>query len=101
MSKFSVTFHYLGLDWFLVAKSWTDEPNRASNYATEEAASMALTRARRYMRNKQIKARIVAAAPGEERCVEHVNISAKPGRTIRQQNRRSSASRPQMRASIA
>ena len=67
MSTFSVTFHYLGHDWFLAAKAWTDEPERASNYATQEAASMALTRVRRYMRNKQTKARIVATAPGEER----------------------------------
>jgi hypothetical protein len=86
MSTFSVTFHYLGHDWFLAATAWTDQPERASNYATQEAASMALTRVRRYMRNKQIKARIVATTPGEERCVEHVNKSAKPGRTILHQN---------------
>ena len=59
MNTFTVTFHYLGNDWFLRAKSWTDEPERASNYATEEAANTALTRARRSMRNKQVKARIV------------------------------------------
>jgi hypothetical protein len=55
-----VTFHYLGRDWFLCGKSWTDEFPRASHYVSEEAAGAALAKARRYMRNKQAKARIVA-----------------------------------------
>ena len=59
MNTFAVSFHYLGNDWFLRATSWTDEPELASNYATEEAARTALTRARRYMRNKQVKARVI------------------------------------------
>ena len=63
MTTLTVTFHYLGRDWFLCGKSWTDEFPRASLYVSEEAAGAALATARRYMRNKQAKARIVAMAP--------------------------------------
>ena len=61
MTAFNVTFTYLGNDWFLCAKTWTVQPARASAYPTEEAAGVALRRARRYMRNKQPKAHIVPA----------------------------------------
>jgi len=63
IKTYVVTFHYLGCDWFLCGKSWTVEPARASHYINAEAAGAALATARRFMKNKQVKARIVAAAP--------------------------------------
>jgi hypothetical protein len=64
MTTFNVTFHYLGRDWFLSTKNcWTDQPSGASHYISREAAGAALVTARRYMRNKQVKARIVATPP--------------------------------------
>ncbi len=41
-TAFIVTFHYLGRDWFLCAKSWTIEPAHASRYINAEAAAAAL-----------------------------------------------------------
>ncbi len=66
MKTFTVTFRYLGRDWFLCGKSWTDECARASHYVSEHAAEAALVKARRYMRNKQAKARIVTMIPNVE-----------------------------------
>jgi hypothetical protein len=67
MTTFNVTFHYLGRDWFLSTKnSWTDQPSGASHYISREAAGAALVTARRYMRNKQVKARVVATPPTVE-----------------------------------
>ena len=66
METYRVTFNYLGRDWFLCAKTWTYEPSHASHYRNAEAASAALVTARRYMRNKQVKARIVVTPPHEE-----------------------------------
>ncbi len=60
VTTFIVTFHYLGNDWFLRAKTWTEEFPRASRYSNEETARAALATARRYMRNKQSKARVVS-----------------------------------------
>jgi hypothetical protein len=67
MTTFNVTSHYLGRDWFLSTKNcWTDQSSGASNYISREAAGAALVTARRYMRNKQVKARIVATPPAVE-----------------------------------
>lgn len=67
MTTFTVTFHYLGRDWFLSKKNcWTDQPSGASHYISEEAAGAALVAARRYMRNKQVRARSVATPPTVE-----------------------------------
>jgi hypothetical protein len=66
MTRFNVTFNYLGRDWFLCVKSWTDQSSSATHYANREAAAAALVTARRCMRNKQVKARIVATTPIEE-----------------------------------
>jgi len=66
MTTFNVTFSYLGRDWFLCAKTWTDQPSSATHYTNREAAAAALVTARRSMRNKQVKARIVARTPIEE-----------------------------------
>jgi hypothetical protein len=66
MTTFNVTFSYLGRDWFLTAKSWTDQPSSATDYTNREAAAAALVTARRRMRNKQVNARIVARTPVEE-----------------------------------
>ena len=63
METYRVTFNYLGRDWFLCAKTWTYEPSHSSHYRNAEAASAALVTARRYMRNKQVKARIVVTPP--------------------------------------
>ena len=54
----------LGHDWFLSGKYWTNELARASQYINVEAASAALATARRNIKNKQSKARIVATAAG-------------------------------------
>jgi|SRR5271170_6196034 hypothetical protein len=78
-TAFIVTFHYLGRDWFLCAKSWTIEPAHASRYINAEAAAAALMIARRYMRNKQVKARIVSATP----LVESAEIMARIVRSAR------------------
>jgi len=59
MPTFTVTFRYLGRVWFLCGRFWTEEAARASHHTNEEAAGAALTKARRYMRNKQLSARIV------------------------------------------
>jgi len=63
VTTFNVTFRYLGRDWFLRAKSWTEWWMHASHYDSEEAAIAALAIARRSMRNKQAGARIIKAAP--------------------------------------
>ena len=62
MTTFIVTFHYFGRDWFLCGKSWTVEPARASHYINGDAADAALLTARRCMKNKQVKTRIVVAS---------------------------------------
>lgn len=77
METYLVTFNYLGRDWFLCAKAWTDDPSRASHYRNQEAANAALATARRYMRNKQVKARIVVTPRTEE--------AARYGRRIEQE----------------
>ncbi len=68
MATFTVTFHYLGCDWFLREKSWTEKVGDASRYLDQQAAGEALAKARRYMRNKQPRARIVEMiSPAEAR----------------------------------
>lgn len=81
MPTFNVTFNYLGRDWFMCAeKCWTDQPSRASQYINGQAAGAALAKARRYMRNKQVEARIVAStsqveAPSFDRDIGEEGVS--------------------------
>jgi hypothetical protein len=66
MDTFNVTFTYLGLNWFLRGRYWTEQPADASCYISREAADAALVQARRYMRNKQVNAHIVGTTPAAE-----------------------------------